>query len=247
MTRQILPPSSAILERDISDLIEGLIDIEVTIKDLWDPYRCPAELLPWLAWAVSVDQWVDSWPEAVKRKVIDESIEVHRYKGTPHAVMRALNALGVNTNIVEWWHQDGSGVPGTMKVTALINENISGDDDGIITPRMLSMITEAVNRSKRASIHFDVELGISLEESVAFSGAMAQAVGLSDRHANIAPIVPDELSSGLVVGSAVYRTDLIDTEADIRAFLPSEMIAHHSFAGGAFFTLFSDLEMKGAI
>lgn len=247
MSKKLLPPSNTKFERDISDLAESITNQEVHVKDLWDPYKCPAELLPWLAWAVSVDQWVDSWPERTKRKVIDESIEVHRYKGTPHAVMRALDALGVNTSIVEWWHEGGSGTPGTMTVTALINENISSDDDGLITPRMLSMITEAVERSKRASIHFDVELGISLSESIGFSGAMPSSVGLSDEEPETLPVLPGDIEFGLCVGSAVNRTDLIDDEANIRAFLPPEMVARHTVAGGAFFTLFSDIEMKGAL
>lgn len=32
----------------------------VSIRELWNPDTCPANLLPWLAWSFSVDRWMIS-------------------------------------------------------------------------------------------------------------------------------------------------------------------------------------------
>ncbi|MBJ6889264.1 phage tail protein I, partial [Vibrio cholerae] len=72
-------------------------DLPIRIKDLWDPYSCPLSLLPWLAWALSVDEWDDRWPEHIKRQVVQDSFDVHRFKGTPYAVQKALDSLNIKT------------------------------------------------------------------------------------------------------------------------------------------------------
>jgi len=49
---------------------------------VFDPARCPARLLPWLATVFSVDVWFETWSEARKRDVIARAIPMHRLKGT---------------------------------------------------------------------------------------------------------------------------------------------------------------------
>lgn len=62
------------------------------IKDVTDPWRCPAELLGYLAYAHSVDIWKEDWPEQKKRQVIANSFKLHRSK-TTIAGIRAHLAL----------------------------------------------------------------------------------------------------------------------------------------------------------
>jgi phage tail P2-like protein len=64
-------------------------------------------LLPWLAWALSVDSWNADWPEAIKRVVIAESVVVHRHKGTIGALRRAIGALGHGIQVSEWHQYNG--------------------------------------------------------------------------------------------------------------------------------------------
>lgn len=89
----LLPLNSTPAER----AIEGATDrpVPAPIRDLWNPDRCPAALLPWLAWALSVDDWDASWTEEVQRAVIAASIEIHRHKGTIWAMKRAVQAAGL--------------------------------------------------------------------------------------------------------------------------------------------------------
>lgn len=90
----ILPPNATRLERALERAGAIALGFDVPIADLWSPDRCPKPLLPWLAWALSVDVWDPSWPEEERRDVIRNSVEVHRRKGTVGSVRRQLAAAG---------------------------------------------------------------------------------------------------------------------------------------------------------
>lgn len=53
-----------------------------------DPLLCEVSILPLLAWERSVDLWVDEWPEAKRRDVVDRWHQYERLKGTPAAIRR---------------------------------------------------------------------------------------------------------------------------------------------------------------
>lgn len=89
----LLPPNQTRLEAALARAMRPTVDPEV-IRHLWNPWKCPAHLLPWLAWSLSVDEWDDGWQTHIKRQVIAESIVVHRQKGTVASVQRALSAAG---------------------------------------------------------------------------------------------------------------------------------------------------------
>ena len=78
----LLPPSSTDLERAIAKTTAASTALPVRISDVRNPSRCPAPLLPFLAWEMSVDEWNPLWGEDVNRK-----------KGTRGAVRRALEAI----------------------------------------------------------------------------------------------------------------------------------------------------------
>lgn len=92
-------------------MAEPKFGLEAPIATLWDPMNCPAGILPWLAWALSVDDWDADWPEGTKRNAIAASIAIHRRKGTPRAVKDALAAAGYGTaKLIErfgWEFHDG--------------------------------------------------------------------------------------------------------------------------------------------
>ncbi len=90
----LLPLNATKAEKDISASVARISSIPVPVRDMWNPATCPANLLPWLAWALSVDNWDASWSDATKRSVIAASISVHYKKGTVGAVKDAIEAAG---------------------------------------------------------------------------------------------------------------------------------------------------------
>ncbi len=96
MSDTLLPPNATATEKNIEAATARVGSMAVPVRDLWNPQTCPASLLPWLAWALSVDNWDKYWDEATKRSVIAASISVHYKKGTVGAVKEARDtAAGV--------------------------------------------------------------------------------------------------------------------------------------------------------
>lgn len=93
MSDDLLPANSTAMERAIAQVAKRLDNLPLPLRYLMNPQRCPAQALPWLAWALSVDDWDADWGEGVKRQVIAEAVKVHRHKGTLGAVKRSLRAL----------------------------------------------------------------------------------------------------------------------------------------------------------
>jgi len=116
MTAALLPPSASALERAAAEVFAQRARLPVRIGDLWNPDVCPAEQLPWLAWARSVDRWFPDWSEAQRRRAIAASHDVHRHKGTAHALKGALSVLGGQTEVVEWFQASPPGAPYTFSV-----------------------------------------------------------------------------------------------------------------------------------
>lgn len=90
----LLPPSVTPLERRI-EASDALIErADAPLNTIWSAQDQPAHMLPWLAWAVGVDDWDSQWEEQQKRDAIDEAIPIRRKRGTVWAVRRALEVLG---------------------------------------------------------------------------------------------------------------------------------------------------------
>ncbi|MEY4953704.1 MAG: hypothetical protein RL299_2128 [Pseudomonadota bacterium] len=117
-----LPQSSGRAEKALAAGALAASDIPITVDQLWNPLTCPAAVLPWLAWALSVDDWDQTWTEATQREVIAASFEVHRRKGTPAAIKAQLLAMGYgNATLIEDWQ-----LPRLGSLVALL-----GGDDGL--------------------------------------------------------------------------------------------------------------------
>lgn len=106
----LLPPNATVLERRIAESASTMP--AGIVPALWNAATCPADQLHVLAWAESVDDWDPIWSEDRKRAVIAESRNVHRLKGTPAAIKRALAVRGQPDAVIleryDNWKRDGS-------------------------------------------------------------------------------------------------------------------------------------------
>ncbi|MDH0301242.1 MULTISPECIES: phage tail protein I [unclassified Pseudomonas] len=110
----LLPGNATALERQAAQALSQIQRVPVPIRDLLSPERCPVQLLPYLAWAFSVDRWDSRWPEAAKRRAIRASFFIHARKGTIGALRRVVEPLGYLIEVVEWFNTVPEGVPGTF-------------------------------------------------------------------------------------------------------------------------------------
>jgi phage tail P2-like protein len=106
----LLPLNATDLEMAVAQTAARALPVPVNL--MWNPETCPAAYLPWLAWALSVDEWDGGWAEERKREVIAASVEIHRTQGTVWAMRRALQIAGLgDAELVEQYgaqHYDGA-------------------------------------------------------------------------------------------------------------------------------------------
>ncbi|MBK4725025.1 phage tail protein I [Pantoea agglomerans] len=153
MSDRLLPAGSTALEVAAAEACATIEQTPVPLRQLWNPQTCPLELLPYLAWAWSVDRWDANWPEATKRKVVAASAYVHRHKGTIGAIRRVVEPLGYLIRITEWWKTGD--VPGTFRLDV-------GVLDTGISDEMYSELERLIDDAKPRSRHL-IGLSINLD------------------------------------------------------------------------------------
>jgi hypothetical protein len=95
----ILAGNATEYERVLASQVDRLLELNIPIRELWNPWTCPENLLPYLAWALSVDLWDSEWPVTKRRSVIANAIAHHRLKGTLAGIETYLGL--VDTKIVK--------------------------------------------------------------------------------------------------------------------------------------------------
>lgn len=160
-TQSMLPKTATDLARALDILEERLFMLPVAMISK-DPMTVSESLLDHLAWENSVDVWDVDWPEDIKRRVVAMSAEVHRFKGTPYAIKRALDALGVRTELVEWWQASPEAARGTFDVTAYAGRALYSDVELFINQKMVRSIVAVIERVAPVSRGFTIAVGAKL-------------------------------------------------------------------------------------
>ena len=146
--RTLLPLSATKQERDIELSIARAGRVSTKeMRATWDADTCPASLLPWLAWAMSVDTWDSSWTEEQKRGAIRNSFLIHKVKGTLAAVKRALAAVSFSSELIEWFNDaEPDADPYTFRIEVYA-------DDVSISDAIYNQIISLINQSKNVRSH----------------------------------------------------------------------------------------------
>ncbi|MDA9573345.1 phage tail protein I [Rickettsiales bacterium] len=147
MSKSLLPTNASQLLKDLENSSLKATTLEALNRYVTNPNLAPENILPWLAFAVSVDDWDDNWTLEVRRNVIKASIEVHKKKGTIGALRSALEAFNYENITVEEWFNYG-GAPHFFRVFFDVVE--SGFDVGI-----LPEVQKVINSTKNARSHLE--------------------------------------------------------------------------------------------
>ncbi|EPB7052670.1 phage tail protein I [Pseudomonas aeruginosa] len=126
MSSRLLPPNRSSLERSLGDVLPA--ELPVPLRELHDPARCEAALLPYLAWTRSVDRWGPDWSDEAKRNAVATSFVLHQRKGTLTALRQVVEPIGALSEVTEWWQRSPTGVPGTFEITVDVSDR--GIDEG---------------------------------------------------------------------------------------------------------------------
>lgn len=144
MSSSLLPPSSTTWLRYTEAGTARLSAITIALRTLWTPTASPVDLLPYLAWALSVDRWDKDWPAERKIAAIQRSYWLHRRKGTRAAVRRVVEDMGFSATFAEWFEVGDE--PGTFRLEVDINE--IG-----LTAKTLAELNRLISDAKPVSRH----------------------------------------------------------------------------------------------
>lgn len=199
---EILPNDATPREKAYAAVDARFEDIDTDlVRRVKSVAEAPADYLPYLAWERSVDVYDPAWPEAVKRAVIAAAPEVHRYKGTRHAVEVALAALRVGTEITEWWQEVPRAAPYTFRVTAYARGRLY--DGPVLDTRLTRVIYSAITRAKPLSRAFTFSVVANLPSTL---GMAAAATARVRGQGVLRPVAQDAFAMRLgLAGAATAR------------------------------------------
>jgi len=158
----LLPPNASPLERAFEGATARLGDVPTPLRDLWNPDTCPADLLPWLAWALSIDAWKPYWPEHIKRARLRAAIAIQRSKGTAASVRAVVAAFGGSVQLREWWQLDPPGEPHTFEMLL----TLAGEGGETATAQFVDDVIGEVSRTKPVRSHFTFTQGLQAAAGV---------------------------------------------------------------------------------
>ncbi|MDC9588192.1 phage tail protein I [Xenorhabdus sp. XENO-10] len=196
MSDRLLPMGSTQLEIAAAKACAELQKVKVPLRELWNPDTCPASLLPYLAWAWSVDRWDENWPESTKREVIKSSLFLHKHKGTIGAIRRVVEPLGYLIRVKEWWQTNDE--PGTFRL------DIGVLDSGI-THEMFEELENLIFDAKPVSRHL-IGLDINLDTRGEYHYSAATYSG---DELTVYPYFPEQVtvSGSEIVGAGIHIID----------------------------------------
>lgn len=147
---------------------------------VYDFDRVPASALPALAQQFNV-LGDGGWdlactalsPDAAKRALLKEAVHLHRIKGTPYALRRALDLLGVRAQVIEWFAMQPPGPPHTFALLLWAQDQPSGA--ALLSDERLALVSRVVHFWKPERSHVALRSGLGLHSRLRV-GVCAAAV-----------------------------------------------------------------------
>jgi phage tail P2-like protein len=116
----LLPGNASPWQKAIEQAISRISDVPVPISTIKVAQETDPRVLTALGWEWSVNEWQSAWADQRKRDVVDTSPAVHRVLGTAGAMRRAIDALGYQVEMQEWFQYDGD--PYCFRVSFSLDE-----------------------------------------------------------------------------------------------------------------------------
>lgn len=151
----LLPSNQTKLEQALAQVSAGDSELANVLRQMHSVDYCPASMLPWLAIQRSVDRWDPEWSEAIKRKMVKDSFEVHKRKGTVGALRRVVEPFAEIIDITEWHELEPMGPPGTFSMSLALF-------DSGLTDTAIAELERIISDTKPLSRHL---VGLSITYS----------------------------------------------------------------------------------
>ena len=171
-TPSLLPPNATPLERALEMLAAvRLGTVDTPFRELWNAQTCPEELLPYLAWGLSVDQWSADWPLYIRRARVASAIAIQRRKGTPKSVVDVINSFGGSVKLREWFEMTPPGVSHTFSLSV----SLGGQSDDAPSADFINAVIAEVNCTKPVRSQYDFSVALPASRALGHPRVAARA------------------------------------------------------------------------
>ncbi|EPL6457013.1 phage tail protein I [Providencia rettgeri] len=221
MNNRLLPVGSSPLELAAAESLAQIERVPIPIRILWNPDLCPVHLLPYLAWAFSVDRWDKDWTEKAKRDAVKAAMFIHKHKGTIGALRRVVEPIGTLINVDEWF-EDGSEV-GTFKLDIALRDTGIDEETHIELTNIINDTKPVSRKLTNITLHLETESVINV-------GALVEDGSLT----TIYPYSPEciYLNAAQVIAVSLFGGDILS----IYPPQPPEIIVStHSYSAVALY------------
>jgi len=181
----VILPSSIRDERTIAlndihkNRLKALPLEKLTVRD-YD--KVDAKALPVLIEEKQIQDFVTgTMSETMIRRLLKEADNLRRLTGTPAAVKRALETIGIAGVLTEWWQMSPKGEKGTFKIEALVNENLVPISQPVFSPERVKEAYRLIDAAKRLSQHYILTAGSLHKASVSVGASFFSAQRLTAR------------------------------------------------------------------
>lgn len=140
-----------------------------------------ASVLPFLIREFSIEEFIEpGMTDAVIRRLLKLSYELHATKGFIHGVRRGLLMLGMRVVWKQWFQNVPKMQAGTHVATVFVNEPLFEGQSEIFDARVQRAASRMIEGMKRASQHVSFQLGIAInsETQAAFAAAHADFLSI---------------------------------------------------------------------
>lgn len=162
-----------------------------------------ARLLPFLIRQFGIQDFVEpGMTEAVIRRLLKGSFQLHAEMGYIYGVRDGLDMLGIGvTSWLQWFQTTPAGAPGTHTVAVSVDDEVFIDEGRAITARLQRAIGRMVRRMQRYSQFVAIRFTAAAEAPVHVGMVVATRIRVSPR---VEPITTISARPPLFVGAALY-------------------------------------------
>lgn len=159
----LMPPAASRFERGFAQLAALLTNLDYPVEALFDPLTCPLDILPWLAWAVSIDRWDGAWSDEEKRLAVASAIAEQQRKGSRLSVEQVAVSFDDLIAIIPWHEATPPRDPFTFEVNlpVLDADGIAGGDR--VSAATARAIIREIERVKPARDHFELVMQLDMQ------------------------------------------------------------------------------------
>lgn len=174
----LIPPG--VNDRRSRDFVAALSavleDFQPSALLVQDPMTVDARMLPIMTVELGVSEFIS--PGLLERHVralLAAAPDIHAMTGLIAGVRRALGAIGVTVDWVQWWQQDPPGHHDTHVVTAYVNEHLFADQPALLTEEVQHAVLRLIGATQRWSQDIEFRVGVGFATSAGLASALQSA------------------------------------------------------------------------